>query len=252
MTERKNPSSDNSNSSKLLNDSVKSQKEDFFKINQNFVETGIQNSFKTLNSNIYNVINSSFSNINNDYEKKLEVNREIHEKAIVAFNSDLQNLKETLQKKKTKLEDNYREIFEKLNILRRFNLVSKVFNRFLSNYQNKKLKKSKNQYAEKICEFKKKRNIFSCWRNITNIMFKSRTKLKYSKLYNEKRKEIEIFYMGEINKYLEILKTIEDDIKKEIEERKTLNKLYDIHMTEGAERFIKETKNIIDFNSSSN
>jgi hypothetical protein len=34
--------------------------------------------------------------------------------------------------------------------------------------------------------------------------------------------------MNEINKYLEILQKIELDIKKEIEERKSLSKLYDL------------------------
>jgi hypothetical protein len=49
----------------------------------------------------------------------------------------------------------------------------------------------------------------------------------------------------------EILQSLEIDIKKEINERRALAKLYDMNMNKGMEVFIKETNEIIDFNSSS-
>lgn len=254
MTDKNNFSLDNSKSSKAIDDSNnKSIKEDFFKINQNFVETSIHNSFKSLNSNLYNVLNSSFSNFNNDYEKKLETNREIHEKAILALNSDISNLKESLLLKKNILTKNEKDICDKhYNRMMRYKIISKIFTILLKKYQEKKTIKKKEKFALRICMLKKKRNIITCWRNITNARGKSRIKLKFSKMYNEHRKEIESYHMTEINNFLEILQKLELDIAKEIDERKALNKLYDMKMNEGAEKFIKETSAINELNSSSN
>ena len=40
------------------------------------------------------------------------------------------------------------------------------------------------------------------------------------------------------------------DIKKEIEERRALSKLYDLSLKKGIEEFLRETNYIVDFNSS--
>ena len=55
---------------------------------------------------------------------------------------------------------------------------------------------------------------------------------------------------GEINQLKIVLESIEKDIQKEINERKSLAKLYDLSLKKGVEAFLRETNYIIDFDSS--
>ena len=47
-----------------------------------------------------------------------------------------------------------------------------------------------------------------------------------------------------------ILESLEKDIQKEINERKSLAKLYDLSLKKGVEAFLRETNYIIDFDAS--
>ena len=47
-----------------------------------------------------------------------------------------------------------------------------------------------------------------------------------------------------------VLESLEKDIQKEINERKSLAKLYDISLKKGIEAFLRETNYIINFDSS--
>ncbi len=53
-----------------------------------------------------------------------------------------------------------------------------------------------------------------------------------------------------MNKLRLVLENLEKDIQKEINERKTLAKLYDLSLKKGVEAFLRETNYIIDFDSS--
>src|SRR4051812_20911741 len=86
--------------SKVLEESSRSVREDFFRNNEAFVEKGIETSFKEHNNKLFSTINSSFTNFNNDYERKLDRNREVHEKAIFALSADLKKIKDKHTDKK--------------------------------------------------------------------------------------------------------------------------------------------------------
>ena len=47
-----------------------------------------------------------------------------------------------------------------------------------------------------------------------------------------------------------VLESLEKDIQKEINERKSLAKLYDLSLKKGVEAFLRETNYIIDFDAS--
>lgn len=245
------PLNDSSND-RVLNDSSRSIREDFFRNNQDFVDKGLDTSFKTLNSNLFSTINSSFANFNNDYERKLDKNREVHEKAIQALSIDLKRIQDKHMDMKI-ISEKQEEAMEYLvDRIRKIKLYSRIFRVFFQNYQQKGFMKMKeNIIVDKYFSSKRKRSIFNSWRNITNAMSKGRIKLKYNKIFNEKYNEIQSVYMTDIRKLEEILQKLDIDIKKEIEERRALSKLYDINMNKGVEVFVKETNALLDFNSSS-
>jgi hypothetical protein len=238
--------------SNAIDESSKSVREDFFRNNSEFIEKGVETSFKTLNTNLFSTINSAFSNFNNDYERKLDRNREVHEKAIGALTKDFKKIKEDHSNKKIcsdKQEESIEYILSRLYKLKTF---SKIFKAFQQNSIKRLFKDMKNRIiVDKFVNVKKRRNIFNSWRNITNSMSKGRIKMKYGKIFNDKYTELQSGYLGEIRKLEEILQSLEIDIKRERDERRALAKLYDENMNKGVEVFVKETNAIVDFNSSS-
>jgi hypothetical protein len=246
------PSINLTHHSNAINESSGSVREDFFKNNQDFYEKGLETTFKTLNNNIFSTINSSFANFSNDYERKLDINREAHEKALSALNKDLKKIKDLYNTKKM-INENQEQSVENL-LTRRNNLkiYSKIF-RGIQNYSIKRIhKKMKSKIiADNFLLTKKKRKILNSWRNITNALTKGRIKLKYANIFDEKYTQLQSGYVDEIKRLTEILQNLEVDIRKEIDERRALAKLYDQHMNRGVEVFVKETNAFVDFNSSS-
>jgi hypothetical protein len=239
--------------SNAINESSASVREDFFKNNQDFYEKGLEASFKTLNNNIFSTINSTFANFSNEYEGRLDKNREAHEKAIAAFNKDLKKIKELYTNKKIILEKQEESVDYLLSRRNKLKIFSKIFRGIQNFSMNKIHKKMKNKIIiENFLVIKKKRKILTNWRNITNALTKGRIKLKYANIFNEKYNELQSGYMDEIKRLTDILQNLEVDIRKEIDERRALAKMYDQHMNKGVEVFVKETNAIVDFNSSSN
>jgi len=241
-----------SDSNDAINNSSLSIKEDFLKNNREFYEKGLEQSMQTLNSNFYSTINSTFANFNNDFEKRLERNRENHEKAITSLTNESKKSKDLYSKKKENLEKR-EESLEFLSYrFYKLKNISKIFKFLKAFYVEKKFKNKKNKIiADKILLHKRKRKIFNILRNITSAVSKGRIKLKYRKLFDEKNSELQANYMLEIKRLTEVLNNLEIDIKKEIEQRRSLAALYDNNMNKGVEAFIKETNQIADFNSSS-
>ena len=129
-------------------------------------------------------------------------------------------------------------------------LKSKIF-RNLNKYAYEH--KKKNLKDEIITEFlnnKKKNLIFNSWRNVTNSMQKNKIKLKYGDANREKLNEMNNNFNDEMSKLKLVLENLQLDIKKEIEERRALSKLYDLSLKKGIEEFLRETNYIVDFNSS--
>jgi hypothetical protein len=237
--------------SNAINESMKSIKEDFYKNNQEFIDKGLENAFKSLKDNLFGLMNSAFTNFSNDHEKKLDFNRDIHERAVEALNNDIKKLRIKHSEKNNINKDYKARISTILHRMIKIKIFSKFFNTLLKNLKIKQYKQFKHNLILRTTLTKKRKNIFNSWRNITNALSKGRIKIKYSKIFTSKREELETGYVTEINKYIEILQKLEQDIASEIGERRSLAKLYDSSMTKGAEIFVKETNAVIDFNSSS-
>lgn len=101
--------------------------------------------------------------------------------------------------------------------------------------------------------FYKKRTskILTAWRNITAAIKKGRIRARCGKYFNDKSTQIQNHYNNELSNLNEILEKLENDIKKEIDERKALAKIYDEAMTKGVDVFIRETGVLVGFDSSS-
>ena len=98
--------------------------------------------------------------------------------------------------------------------------------------------------------FRKKFSIFNTWRNITNSFKKTKLKLINNNQFLEESKKVQQECDNELLQLKLILESLEKDIQKEINERKSLAKLYDISLKKGVEAFLRETNYIIDFDSS--
>ena len=98
--------------------------------------------------------------------------------------------------------------------------------------------------------FKRKYLIFNSWRNITNSFKKTKLKLINNQNFLEESKKIRQSSEEEMLKLKMILESLEKDIQKEINERKSLAKLYDLSLKKGVEAFLRETNYIIDFDAS--
>ncbi len=129
---------------------------------------------------------------------------------------------------------------------------AKIFNVLLK-YHERKLQKKRYDYIIRDNYFKKRKLflIFNSWRNVANSAIKIRIKTKYSKYYNEKYTEIKKKSNTEISRLQSILEKLQIDIQTEITQRDSLSKMYDISINKGVDVFIKETNNIIEFDSSS-
>ena len=68
--------------------------------------------------------------------------------------------------------------------------------------------------------------------------------------FSEESKKIRQDNDEEMVKLKMILESLEKDIQKEINERKSLAKLYDLSLKKGVEAFLRETNYIIDFDAS--
>ena len=70
-----------------IDDSTKSKLEIFFNNTQDTLERGFQSTFDTLNTSLITTINSAFNSFESEHERRLEQNRENHEKAMSGLNS---------------------------------------------------------------------------------------------------------------------------------------------------------------------
>ena len=71
----------------IIEDSTKSKIEIFYNNTQETLEKGFKDAFKNLNDALITTINSAFSSFDSEHERRLENNRESHEKAMTGLNS---------------------------------------------------------------------------------------------------------------------------------------------------------------------
>ena len=234
----------------VIEDSTKSKLEIFYNNTQETLEKGFETAFKNLNNELITTINTAFSTFESEHERRLENNRENHEKVMTGLNSQYTTAQNFYKGNKNK------EKAQSISIIENFERIKNNRKKMMIFYALKKFylyeKNLKDKHNNILNEFalRKKYLIFNSWRNITNSFKKNSLKLKNNQKFLEDSKKIEEESQGEMAKLRLILENLEKDIQKEITERKNLAKLYDLSLKKGVEAFLRETNYIIDFDAS--
>lgn len=239
-----------STSNNIIGDTSKSVNEDFFRTNQESVEKGLEKSFKDLNNSLYTTINSTFSTFSTDYEKRLDHNREVHERAVAALNEDKKKIKKENKKLKQIKKDQQKRIIAQFAQVQEMKQKFKIFSLLYKFKFENKARRNRNEIILTYLYNKRKLLIFNSWRNVANSLLKGKIKLKFNEVYNTHYNKMSGEFDEEMAKLKNVLENLELDIKKEMDERRALSKLYDLSMKKGVEAFLKETNYMINFNSS--
>ena len=234
----------------VIDESTQSKLELFYNNTQETLEKGFDSAFKNLNDSLITTINTAFSTFESEHERRLENNRESHEKAMSGLNSQYTTAQNFYKGNKDKeksqtisIVDNYQRILNNRKKALIFFALKKYY------LKKKNLKKKHNNIMKEMA-FRKKFSIFNTWRNITNSFKKTKLKLINNNQFLEESKKVQQECDNELLQLKLILESLEKDIQKEINERKSLAKLYDISLKKGVEAFLRETNYIIDFDSS--
>ena len=234
----------------FIEDSTKSKLEIFYNNTQETLDKGFQTAFKNLNDALITTINSAFSSFESEHERRLEHNRENHEKAMTGLNSQYTTANDFYKGNKNKEKAQSISIVENYERFKNNRKKAIIFFALKKYYLKEKNLREKHNNLLRELAFRKKYLIFNSWRNITNSFKKTKIKLINNNKFLEDSKKIEQESEEELGNLKLILENIEKDIQKEINERKSLAKLYDLSLKKGVEAFLRETNYIIDFDSS--
>ena len=233
-----------------IDDSTKSKLEIFFNNTQDTLEKGFDNAFQTLNSSLITTINSAFTTFESEHERRLEQNRENHEKTMSGLNSQYTTAQNVYNGNKDKQKAQSISIIDNFQRFKNNRLKAMIFFALKKYYLNKKNAKNKKNNALNYFNNRRKYLIFNSWRNITNSFRKTKLKLINNQHFLDESKKINQSNEEEMMKLRMVLESLEKDIQKEINERKSLAKLYDLSLKKGVEAFLRETNYIIDFDAS--
>ena len=234
----------------IIDDSTKSKIEIFYNETQETIEKGFETAFKNLNNELITTINTAFSTFESEHERRLEQNRENHEKNMTGLNSEYTTAQNFYKDNKNK------EKAQTISILQNFEKIKNkrkrafIFYALKKNYLHEKYLKNKHNTIFNELYLRKKFVIFNSWRNITSSFKKNKIKFLNNQKFLEESKKVEEECQGEIKELKIVLESLERDIQKEINERKSLAKLYDLSLKKGVEAFLRETNYIIDFDAS--
>ena len=233
-----------------IDDSTKSKLEMFFNNTQDTLEKGFETAFQDLNTALITTINSAFTTFESEHERRLEQNRENHEKTMSGLNSQYTTAQNFYSGNKDKQKAQSVSIVDNFQRIKNNRLKAMIFFALKKYYLNKKNKRNKHNNILNHLNFRKKYLIFNSWRNITNSFRKTKLKLISNQHFLDESKKISQSNEEEMMKLRMVLESIEKDIQKEINERKSLAKLYDLSLKKGVEAFLRETNYIIDFDAS--
>ena len=233
-----------------IDDSTKSKLELFFNNTQDTLEKGFETAFQDLNTALITTINSAFTTFESEHERRLEQNRENHEKTMSGLNSQYTTAKNFYSGNKDKQKAQSVSIVDNFQRIKNNRMKAMIFFALKKYYLDKKNKRNKNNNILNHMNFRKKYLIFNSWRNITNSFRKIKLKLISNQHFLDESKKITESNEEEMMKLRMVLESIEKDIQKEINERKSLAKLYDLSLKKGVEAFLRETNYIIDFDAS--
>jgi len=233
-----------------IDDSTKSKLELFFNNTQDTLEKGFETAFQDLNTALITTINSAFTTFESEHERRLEQNRENHEKTMSGLNSQYTTAQNFYSGNKDKQKAQSVSIVDNFQRIKNNRMKAMIFFALKKYYLDKKNKRNKNNNILNHMNFRKKYLIFNSWRNITNSFRKIKLKLISNQHFLDESKKITESNEEEMMKLRMVLESIEKDIQKEINERKSLAKLYDLSLKKGVEAFLRETNYIIDFDAS--
>ena len=234
----------------VIDESTRSKIEIFYNNTQDTLEKGFETAFKNLNNELITTINTAFTTFESEHERRLENNRENHEKTMTGLNSQYTTAQNFYKDNKNKESAQSKSIIENYERIKNNRKKAMIFFALKKFYlYEKNLKEKYNNILNEFA-FRKKYLIFNSWRNITNSFKKNKLKLINNQKFLEESKKIKEECEGEMNRLKLVLENLEKDIQKEINERKTLAKLYDLSLKKGVEAFLRETNYIIDFDAS--
>ena len=234
----------------VIDDSTKSKIEIFYNETQDTIEKGFETAFKNLNDELITTINIAFSSFESEHERRLEHNRENHEKTMSGLNSQYTTAQNFYKNNKNKEKAQNVSIIENFERIKNKRQKSIIFYALKKNYLVGKNLKNKHNKIFNELNLRKKFIIFNTWRNITSSFKKNKIKLMNNQQFLEESKKVEEECQGELSHLKLVLESLEKDIQKEINERKSLAKLYDLSLKKGVEAFLRETNYIIDFDAS--
>ena len=233
-----------------IDDSTKSKLEIFFNNTQDTLDKGFETAFKNLNEELITTINTAFSSFESEQERRLENNRENHEKTMSGLNSQYTTAQNFYNGNKDKQKAQSISIIDNFQRFKNNRLKAMIFFALKKYYLNKKNARNKKNNALNYFNNRRKYLIFNSWRNITNSFRKTKLKLINNQHFLDESKKINQSNEEEMMKLRLVLESLEKDIQKEINERKSLAKLYDLSLKKGVEAFLRETNYIIDFDAS--
>ena len=234
----------------VIEDSTKSKIEIFYNNTQETIEKGFEEAFKNLNNELITTINTAFSSFESEHERRLDHNRENHEKIMTGLNSQYTTAQNFYNGNKNKEKAQSISIIENFERFKNNRKKAMIFFILKKHYLFEKNMKNKHNNILNEFALRKKYLIFNSWRNITNSFTKNKIKMMNNQKFLEESKKIEEESEGELSKLRIVLENLEKDIQKEINERKNLAKLYDLSLKKGVEAFLRETNYIIDFDNS--
>ena len=234
----------------VIDESTRSKIEIFYNNTQDTLEKGFETAFKNLNNELITTINTAFTTFESEHERRLENNRENHEKTMTGLNSQYTTAQNFYKDNKNKESAQSKSIIENYERIKNNRKKAMIFFALKKFYLYEKNLKEKHNNILNEFAFRKKYLIFNSWRNITNSFKKNKLKLINNQKFLEESKKIKEECEGEMNRLKLVLENLEKDIQKEINERKTLAKLYDLSLRKGVEAFLRETHYIIDFDAS--
>ena len=234
----------------FIEDSTKSKIEIFYNETQDTIEKGFETAFKNLNDELITTINTAFSSFESEHERRLDNNRENHEKTMSGLNSQYTTAKDFYKNSKNKEKAQSLFIVQNFEKFKNNRKKAIIFFALKKNYLKEKNLKNKHNAIMNELYLRKKYLIFNSWRNITSSFKKNKLRLLNNQKFLEESKKVDEECQGELNQLKIVLESLEKDIQKEINERKSLAKLYDLSLKKGVEAFLRETNYIIDFDAS--
>ena len=161
---------------KYIDDSTKSKIEIFYNNTLDTLERGFETAFQNLNNELITTINTALTSFELERERRLENNRENHEKAMTGLNSQYTTAKNFYNGSKDKQKAQSISIVENFERIKNKRMKAMLFYALKKHYLKEKNLRNKHNNILNHFNFKKKYLIFNSWRNITNSFKK--TKLK--------------------------------------------------------------------------